>query len=39
MAEFEEAIDRVVAVLRKKESHEQEEKEIVAYHETGHAYG
>ncbi len=38
MAEFEEAIDRVVAGLEKKQRvMSKKEKEIVAYHETGHA--
>ena len=38
MAEFEEAIDRVVAGLEKKKRvMSKKEKEIVAYHETGHA--
>ena len=38
MAEFEEAIDRVVAGLEKKQRvMSQKEKEIVAYHEFGHA--
>ncbi len=38
MAEFEEAIDRVVAGLEKrKKVMSKKEKEIVAYHETGHA--
>lgn len=38
MDEFEEAIDRVVAGLEKKKKvMNKKEKEIVAYHETGHA--
>lgn len=38
MEEFEEAIDRVVAGLEKKKKvMSRKEKEIVAYHETGHA--
>lgn len=38
MAQFEEAIDRVVAGLEKKKRvMSRKEKEIVAYHETGHA--
>lgn len=38
MEEFEEAIDRVVAGLEKKKKvMNKKEKEIVAYHETGHA--
>ena len=38
MEEFEEAIDRVVAGLEKKKRvMSKKEKEIVAYHETGHA--
>jgi cell division protease FtsH len=38
MAEFEEAIDRVLAGLEKKNKvMSRKEKEIVAYHETGHA--
>lgn len=38
MEEFEEAIDRVVAGLEKKKRvMSKREKEIVAYHETGHA--
>ncbi len=38
MEEFEEAIDRVVAGLEKKKKvMSKKEKEIVAYHETGHA--
>ncbi len=38
MEEFEEAIDRVVAGLQKKQRvMNKKEKEIVAYHETGHA--
>ena len=40
MAEFDEAIERVVAGLQKK-SHviNPKEKKIVAYHESGHALG
>ena len=38
MAEFEEAIDRVMAGLEKKQRvMSKKEKEIIAYHETGHA--
>jgi cell division protease FtsH len=38
MAEFEEAIDRVIAGLEKKNKvMSRKEKEIVAYHESGHA--
>ncbi len=38
MAEFEEAIDRVTTGLeKKKQVMSKKEKEIVAYHETGHA--
>jgi cell division protease FtsH len=38
MAQFEEAIDRVVAGLEKRQRvMSKKEKEIVAYHETGHA--
>ena len=38
MTEFEEAIDRVMAGLEKKKKvMSKKEKEIVAYHETGHA--
>lgn len=38
MGEFEEAIDRVVAGLEKKQRvMNKKEKEIVSYHETGHA--
>ncbi len=38
MAEFEEAIDRVMAGLEKRQRvMSKKEKEIVAYHETGHA--
>ncbi|HWP34660.1 MAG TPA: ATP-dependent zinc metalloprotease FtsH [Thermodesulfobacteriota bacterium] len=37
MQDFDEAIDRVVAGLRKRRMMSQKEKEVVAYHETGHA--
>ncbi len=38
MEEFEEAIDRIIAGLEKKKKvMSKKEKEIVAYHETGHA--
>jgi cell division protease FtsH len=37
MADFEEAIDRLVAGLEKKRSMSPKEREIVAYHESGHA--
>ena len=37
MADFEEAIDRLVAGLEKKRSMNAKEREIVAYHESGHA--
>jgi cell division protease FtsH len=37
MADFEEAIDRLVAGLEKKRVMSQKEREIVAYHESGHA--
>ena len=38
MAEFEEAIDRIMAGLEKRQRvMSKKEKEIVAYHETGHA--
>ena len=37
MSDFEEAIDRLVAGLKKKRVMSQKEREIVAYHESGHA--
>ncbi|MCC7242718.1 MAG: ATP-dependent zinc metalloprotease FtsH, partial [Acidobacteria bacterium] len=37
MSEFDEAIDRLVAGLEKKRVMSQKEREIVAYHESGHA--
>ncbi len=37
MQDFDEAIDRVVAGLRKRRMMSPKEKEIVAYHESGHA--
>jgi cell division protease FtsH len=37
MADFEEAIDRLVAGLEKKRVMSQKERRIVAYHESGHA--
>ncbi|HLG56289.1 MAG TPA: ATP-dependent zinc metalloprotease FtsH [Vicinamibacterales bacterium] len=37
MADFDEAIDRLIAGLEKKRVMSQKEREIVAYHETGHA--
>ena len=37
MADFEEAIDRLIAGLEKKRVMSQKEREIVAYHESGHA--
>jgi len=37
MSEFDEAIDRLVAGLEKKRVMNQKEREIVAYHESGHA--
>jgi cell division protease FtsH len=37
MSDFEEAIDRLVAGLEKKRVMSQKEREIVAYHESGHA--
>jgi cell division protease FtsH len=37
MAEFDEAIDRLIAGLEKKRVMSQKEREIVAYHESGHA--
>ncbi|MGH9197022.1 MAG: ATP-dependent zinc metalloprotease FtsH, partial [Acidimicrobiia bacterium] len=37
MADFEEAIDRVIAGLEKKRVMSSKEREIVAYHEAGHA--
>src|SRR5689334_3861219 len=36
-ADFDEAIDRLIAGLEKKRVMSQKEREIVAYHETGHA--
>jgi cell division protease FtsH len=37
MTDFDEAIDRLIAGLEKKRVMSQKEREIVAYHETGHA--
>jgi len=37
MADFDEAIDRLIAGLEKKRVMSQKEREIVAYHESGHA--
>ena len=37
MADFNEAIDRLIAGLEKKRVMSQKEREIVAYHEAGHA--
>ena len=37
MSDFEEAIDRLIAGLEKKRVMSQREREIVAYHESGHA--
>jgi cell division protease FtsH len=37
MAEFDEAIDRLIAGLEKKRVMSTKEREIVAYHESGHA--
>src|SRR5690606_2976765 len=37
MRDFDEAIDRIVAGLEKKRVMSQREREIVAYHEAGHA--
>ena len=37
MPDFEEAIDRLIAGLEKKRVMSQKEREIVAYHESGHA--
>ena len=37
MSDFDEAIDRLVAGLKKKRVMSQKEREIVAYHESGHA--
>jgi cell division protease FtsH len=37
MSDFEEAIDRLLAGLEKKRVMSQKEREIVAYHESGHA--
>jgi cell division protease FtsH len=37
MADFDEAIDRVIAGLEKKRVMSQKERRIVAYHESGHA--
>jgi cell division protease FtsH len=37
MADFEEAIDRLIAGLEKKRVMSAKEREIVAYHESGHA--
>ena len=37
MADFEEAIDRLIAGLERKRVMSQKEREIVAYHESGHA--
>ena len=37
MADFDEAIDRLIAGLEKKRVMSRKEREIVAYHETGHA--
>jgi cell division protease FtsH len=37
MSDFDEAIDRLIAGLEKKRVMSQKEREIVAYHESGHA--
>src|SRR5690349_9828433 len=37
MKDFDEAIDRIIAGLEKKRVMSQKEREIVAYHESGHA--
>ena len=37
MPDFEEAIDRLIAGLEKKRVMSQKEREIIAYHESGHA--
>jgi len=37
MRDFEEAIDRLIAGLEKKRVMSQKEREIIAYHESGHA--
>src|SRR5207302_5464198 len=37
MADFDEAIDRVIAGLEKKRVMSAKEREIIAYHESGHA--
>ncbi len=37
MSDFDEAIDRLIAGLEKKRVMSQREREIVAYHESGHA--
>jgi cell division protease FtsH len=37
MADFNEAIDRLIAGLEKKRVMSQKEREIIAYHESGHA--
>jgi ATP-dependent Zn protease len=37
MKDFDEAIDRIVAGLEKKRVMSAKEREIVAYHESGHA--
>lgn len=37
MADFDEAIDRLIAGLEKKRVINQKEREIIAYHESGHA--
>jgi len=37
MSEFDEAIDRLIAGLEKKRVINQKEREIIAYHESGHA--
>ena len=37
MLDFDEAIDRLIAGLEKKRVMNQKEREIIAYHESGHA--
>jgi cell division protease FtsH len=37
MRDFDEAIDRLIAGLEKKRVINQKEREIIAYHESGHA--
>ncbi len=37
MSVLKKAIDRVVAGLKEKPGHDKKEKELIAYHEAGHA--